>query len=154
MNCDKGGLTIMEMKEMVYNKKRILDILYEGEYNGYKFAILNLGAHPTAYVENKNQFDEYDQANEATDYFPHGAFTFCDKCYWHDNDETVYVGWDYGHCDDFAGYNLDGTDPYWQSLKKWTTEEIYEEVKKTIDLLSTLKMTITYKEVKHWNKGE
>ena len=32
-----------EMKEMVYQKSRKIEVLYNGEYKGYKFAILNLG---------------------------------------------------------------------------------------------------------------
>lgn len=142
----------MEMKEMVYQKNRKIEILFEGEYKGYKFAILNLGAYPTAYVENKNGFEEFDQANQL-EYCPHGGWSFFAKPYWKENDDTIYLGWDYAHCGDFAGYNLDNPDPYWQNEKKWTTEEIYQEVKRTIDFLSTLEMKITYKEEKHWVVG-
>lgn len=42
------------MKEMIYGERMgNPDVLYSGEYRGHKFAILNLGTHPTAYVEDK-----------------------------------------------------------------------------------------------------
>lgn len=127
-----------EMKEMVYQKDRKIQVLYSGEYKGYKFAILNLGVHPTAYIENKNGFYEYDEANEKTynESFPHGGFTFLGKCYWDENDKTEYLGWDYAHCDDFSGYYTPESGLY--DTKQWTTAEIYEDVKKTIDFLALL----------------
>lgn len=127
-----------EMKEMVYQKDRQIEVLYNGEYKGYKFAILNLGFHPTAYVENKNGFPDYDTANELYGYYPHGGYTYFGAAYWDKNDKTEYLGWDYAHCDDFAGYYTPDMGYLYETTKQWTTTEIYEEVKKTIDYLSTL----------------
>lgn len=42
-------------KEMVYQSGRIREVLFRGQYEGYKFAIVNLGTHPVAYVECKIQ---------------------------------------------------------------------------------------------------
>ena len=43
-----------------------------------------------------------------------------------------YLGWDYGHIGDWLGhYNPDSFMPG----KKWTTEEILEQVKNTIEEL-------------------
>ena len=39
------------MKKMVYSSKRKRELLDSGEYLGYNYYILNLGTHPTAYVE-------------------------------------------------------------------------------------------------------
>lgn len=39
------------MKEMVYGATPKCEVLHHGEYKGYKFYIINLGTHPTAYVE-------------------------------------------------------------------------------------------------------
>ena len=41
------------MKEMVYSSTHTKEVLHSGEYKGYKFCILTLGTHPTAYVECK-----------------------------------------------------------------------------------------------------
>lgn len=138
---------------MVYQKDRKLEVLYSGEYNGYKFAILNLGIHPTAYVENKNGFEDYDQANEVDGYCPNGGYTYLGRAYWDKDDNAKYIGWDYAHCDDFAGYYTPDMGSLYETTKQWTTEEIYEEVKKTIDFLSTLEVEITYKDEKHWVVG-
>lgn len=56
------------MKKMVYQAERVgVEVLHNGEYKGYKFAILSLGTHPTAYVENKNGYSSYEEADEKTD---------------------------------------------------------------------------------------
>lgn len=123
----------MEMKEMLYQRDFKKEVLYRGEYNGYKFAILSLGIHPTAYVENKNGFSDYDEANNATHYLPHGGFTYFGEAHWDQSDKTKYIGWDYAHCDDFSGhYTIDALR---ETTKKWTTAEIYEEVKRVIERL-------------------
>ena len=64
------------MKEMIYSPHRKREILHSGEYNGYKFCILNLGTHPTAYVECKLvdccSYDDRRFENISV----HGGFTF------------------------------------------------------------------------------
>lgn len=121
------------MKEMVYRKERKVEILYRGQYKGYKFAILNLGMHPTAYIENKNGFTSY---SEADDYAKvHGGFTYRGGAYWDENDPVPYLGWDYGHWCDWAGYLDDYAN---EGNKKWTTKEILDHVKEAIDSLEAV----------------
>ncbi len=127
------------MKQMVYQSDRKCEVLHSGEYKGYKFAILSLGIHPTAYVENKNGYSSYDQANEKTDYFPHGSFTYLGKAYWNDNDNSKYLSWDYAHCGDYSGIDLRYPEFICANDKKYTTETIFEEVKKVIECLITIK---------------
>lgn len=124
-----------EMKEMVYSTKPIKEVLHNGQYKGYEFCILNLGTHPTAYVECKlKNCSSY--GDERLDGISvHGGFTYFGKGYW-DNNEKDYLGWDYAHYMDYAGYEL----MFPESMrgfgnKKWTTTEIYEEVKSVIDQL-------------------
>ena len=114
------------MKEMVYrNRKK--EVLYSGEYKGYKFAILSLGSHPTAYIENKMSITDYDDFR-LDNVDVHGGFTYCDKGQWdEESKKTSWLGWDYAHCDDYC-YG----DPPWDG-KQWTTAEIYDEVKLVID---------------------
>lgn len=126
------------MKEMVYHSDRKIEVIYSGEYKGYSFAILNLGTHPTAYVENKNGFADYDEANEFTDYVAHGGFTYYGQAYWDKSDKRNYIGWDYAHCDDYAGYYTQ-CDGLWKTTHKWTTPQIYEDVKEVIDCLLNIK---------------
>ena len=128
------------MKEMVYSAKRIAEVLHSGEYKGYKFCILNLGTHPTAYVEckieNCNGYDD-----ERLDTIKvHGGFTYFDDGFW--DKENKYLGWDYAHCMDYAGYEVMFPECMRSAgAKKWTTTEIYEEVKNVVDQLIALHPT-------------
>ena len=79
------------MKEMIYGERmENPDVLYSGEYRGHKFAILNLGTHPTAYVEDKIGLMGYEdfRLNEIS---VHGGFTFHDTGYW-SNESEKYRG--------------------------------------------------------------
>lgn len=126
------------MKEMQYTAKRKLEVLYSGEYQGHKFTILNLGTHPTAYVEckfdNCNSYDD-DRLDAIS---VHGGFTYFDRAYWDKEDDTTYLGWDYAHYADYAGYEVNFPIDLRSNGRKWTTNEIYEEVKSVITQLSTL----------------
>ena len=39
------------IKEMIYQAERKQEIIFDGKYKGYQVYILNLGTHPTAYIE-------------------------------------------------------------------------------------------------------
>ena len=92
------------MRETVYSANRICEVLHKGEYKGYKFYIINLGTHPTAYVECKldgcNSYDD-----ERLDGISvHGGFTFLDFGMWDcDSKNIKFLGWDYAHYMDYAG---------------------------------------------------
>lgn len=53
------------MKEMKYTTTKKIEILDKGNYNGFNYYIMNLGTHPTAYIElpqkhklfNKNYYE-------------------------------------------------------------------------------------------------
>jgi hypothetical protein len=92
------------MKPVVYQKERMIDVLHKGECGGHKFCPVHCG------------------------------FTYFGRAYWDENDKSQYFGWDYGHCDDFAGYYEEGTYLA-ENTKKWTTEEIYAEVLNAISHL-------------------
>ena len=120
------------MKEMIYGeRKENPDVLYSGEYKEHKFAILNLGTHPTAYIEDKVGLSGYEDFR-LDGVSVHGGFTFYDTGYWGDEHKKIsWLGWGYGHSGDFMGYY--STDyPFYYSSKQWTTAEIYEEVKSVI----------------------
>lgn len=83
---------------MVYSTEHKREILYDGIYEGHKFAILDLGTHPTAYVECKIKDCVSYNDERLDDIQVHGGFTFFDK-------------------------------------SRWTTQEIFDEVKSVIDQL-------------------
>lgn len=115
------------MKEMIYGDKEKIEVLYEGEYKGYKFAIVSRGTYPAAYVENKVNAIDYSD-NILGDIIVHGGFTFCDKGYWSNIAEKInWLGWSYDYFNDY----IDGC--HWNYGTKWTTSDIYEQVKNVIE---------------------
>lgn len=125
------------MKEMIYKKDFERTVLEEGDYKGYHFVICSLGTHPTAYVEIKREYTE----NELYSIEVHGGITYGydhdGHALWTKTDERKYIGWDYAHLSDYSGtYLEDETSNFLRNnCKKWTTEEIYEEVKSVINQL-------------------
>ena len=47
-----------------------------------------------------------------------------------------WLGWDYAHCCYYFPYDFNPND---DTCKKWTTEEIFEEIKEVIDRLEKYK---------------
>lgn len=142
------------MKEMVYKPKTEIEVLDNGEYGGRKYLILSLGIHPTAYVSVSDKEDktiesslrEHDFTKQDSSLFNkinvHGGFSFYgNRAEVTGDRNTVYVGWDYGHCSDFSGiYQLREFSSYGIGLKHWTTSEILAEVKSVIEQLNELEV--------------
>ena len=113
------------MKEMEYKYKREMTILDSGVYRGRKYFIISLGTHPCAYVEFHHELKRDSDLWCKTPC--HGGITYDDYAYWDKNDGTYYIGWDYAHLGDYL--------PFRDNDKKWTTQEILENVKEVIDYL-------------------
>lgn len=125
-NRELPPFKVAEVKEVIYSPVSKREILEEGVYQGVSYAILNLGTHPTAYVENiVNATDMYD--GKIIDIDVHFGFTYVGENYWNEVDKRWYLGWDYSHCDDFMGYYTPADGPLFQ-LKRWTLDEIRDEV--------------------------
>ncbi len=126
------------MTEMVYKPRKELEILAEGEYEKFKYVIISQGLYPMAYIENKFEFNTLTFAQDYAS--PHGSFTYLGKAYWNDNDKSNYLGWYYGHKYDFNGYDLVfEADKQNKTAKKWTTQEIIDEIKIVINEMITNK---------------
>lgn len=134
-----GGKEIT-YKQMEYSSHRKIETLCEGTYYGYQFYILNLGTHPTAYIEipresklfGKGYGEIYDMGINID---VHGGLTYADDDLETIKENTWFIGWDYAHCGDYAGYYDLMPNPLFRSkeLKKWTTEEIFEDVANAIE---------------------
>ena len=127
------------MKQIVYKATREKEVLAEGDYNGRHYYILWCGTHPTAYVEFNNKFQEDDQ--EYYDIPCNGGITYSGPAFWNKDDHNKYVGWDYAHYEDYVCSYIKYPECLEEdnNLKKWTIEEVFEEVKKTIDYFNNLK---------------
>lgn len=110
------------------------DILVEGTFKGYQFWILSYGTHPCAYVELPPKHPYYGKKIEEYFELPldvHGGITFARDRLWNLAKDTSIIGWDYAHCEDYMPC-LKELAP---NLKKWTTNEIYEEIEDCINQL-------------------
>lgn len=130
----------IEYKQMVYQDERIFEILFEGTYEGYQFYIMNLGTHPTAYVEipttNKLFGKSYDEIYRmGIDIDVHGGLTYANNELNNVKENSWFIGWDYAHAGDYAGYSEKYPSLSRLSIheKKWTTEEIFEDVVSAIE---------------------
>ena len=128
----------MKIKEMKYGKERRTELLCKGKYKNYNYYVLNLGTHPTAYIEipkeNKLYRKSYDEIYKiGCDIDVHGGLTYSNNELMGVKSENWFIGWDYAHCGDYCGYEECMPESIRTYGKKWTTEEIIEECKNAID---------------------
>ena len=126
------------MQEMIYQATRLNppQQIAKGNYNGFDYYVLNLGTHPCAYIDvtdTKLKNTEYSNI----DIDCHGGLTYSREYLTTVDKKGWFIGWDYAHYCDFAGYHLNSPA---MSLpgKMWTTQEIVSECKKVIDRLVEL----------------
>lgn len=118
------------MDEMIYKNKHEVERLHTAEYKGYHYAILSMGFHPCAYVKIPASHPYFGKNYSECDIDCHWGLTYSRDCLaTFDDKNTWWIGWDYGHCDDYAGYA-----PFLGG-KKWTTAEICKECKNVIEQL-------------------
>ena len=118
---------------MEYRKKETILVLKKGKYKGFDYFILSLGIYPTAYVRIPKQHKYYKKDYEDIPISVHGGLTFSGRDFTFNPitlKESWWIGWDYIHAGDFRGYSID--KKIGQKNKKWTTEEIFEDVKDVI----------------------
>lgn len=125
----------MIKKEITYGEKTY--IAYDDIIGGRQVFIIYMGSHPCAYVE--SNIDYFWGRQDFTEPV-HWGFTFYDTLLHWKNElpgydeekmKKYYIGWDYGHISDYATYkdqNFEG--------KKWTTDEIIEEIKRAVEWLN------------------
>lgn len=130
------------MKEMIYSVNTVsATILLSGMYKGHNFYIVSYGTHPCAYVDvpEDHIWYEKDYSGEPGDKIDcHGGLTYSGRLnHFLSKNETEgkwFFGWDYAHAGDYIGYEIK-----WglrnEKDKKWTTEEIFEDIKYVIEQL-------------------
>lgn len=130
------------MKEMIYKLKLETECLDKGTYNGIDYIIASYGTHPCAYIRIPETSKFYkvdrDDVPEELDSVVHGCITWSGPIPPRLNADGFYYGWDYCHAGDFTGTDLMFPPDLRTGGKKWTTEEILDEVKAAIDILNVL----------------
>ena len=123
----------MEIKPMIYQIDRKIELLYALNYKNYNFYIFNLGTHPTAYIEIPKGHKFYKKHYDRINLNVHGGLTYSDSELMGIDTKNWFIGWDYAHLGDYIGYEEQyGINP---KDKKWTTEEIIKDCENAIDQL-------------------
>ena len=120
------------MKEMQYQLEGKREVLDTGYCFGLLYFILNLGSHPTAYIKIPENSKYYCKNMGEIDLDVHGGVTYTDNHLYISESQKIegwFIGWDYAHYGDYAGYEEIFPQDLRTAGKKWTTQEIYEEVK-------------------------
>lgn len=123
----------LKYKQMEYQTTRECEILLEGKFKNYQFYILNLGTHPTAYIEItkdsklfQKSYDEIYEMGLGLDV--HGGLTYSHSSLADIRKNSWFIGWDYAHFGDYYGYDETLSERFRANDKKWTTEEIFNDV--------------------------
>lgn len=151
----------MKIKEMEYGKERRTELLCKDKYKNYNYYVLNLGTHPTAYIEipkeNKLYRKSYNEIYKiGCDIDVNGGLTYSDNELMGVKSENWFIGWDYAHCGDYCGYEEYMPESIRTYGKKWTTEEIIEECKNAIDQIidfESKEILEEPKKIEKWGEG-
>ena len=144
-----------KIKPMIYQTERKMELLHTDKYKNYKYYILNLGTHPTAYIAipkgHKLYGQKYNDIYAICDIDVHGGLTYCDNNLMGIDSEDLFIGWDYAHAGDYMGYYEDfknlnnwgiSTIISLRDEKKWTTEEIIKECENAIEQIIELEKEV------------
>ena len=125
----------MYCKKMIYSEESKLELIGQGTYKGFKYYVINLGTHPTAYVgiAKGRKYWGYDYHDIPINV--HGDLTYSDDRLFGGRVEVKQwiIGWDYAHWGDYLGWYMSHPELMGVNDKKWTTEEIIEDCKSVID---------------------
>ena len=128
----------LKFKEMKYTTHREYNMLAMGTFFGYDFFVVSLGSHPCAYIDcgdtplNSTQMNRIDC---------HGGITYeSNKLNLPMGEiEGNFIGWDYAHYGDYAGYEeLYPHDLRVADEKRWTTDEMIHECYYVIDQINDI----------------
>lgn len=133
------------MEEMVYSSKAKREVLDSGQCMGFFYCILNLGAYPTAYIKIPENHPYYKKHYNEIDINVHWGLTYSREYLEIGEIPTLdgwFIGWDYAHAGDYVGWYEEEVYKQFslhKDTKKWTTEEIKEDVERVCYQLSKVK---------------
>ena len=116
-----------KFNEMIYQNRTTYKILALGEFDNYEYKIVSMGTHPCAYVKLPADNIYYRHSYRNIPIYVHGGLTYSKK-----EKDGFWIGWDYAHCGDYTWWGSDKND------KKWTVDEIFEDVKNAISQLKQI----------------
>lgn len=120
------------MKEMKYSVDYKREILATGFCFGLLYYIISLGTHPVAYIKIPEDSKYFGKGICDIDIEVYGGITYAeDQLYISDSQklEGWFIGWDYAHYGDYSGIEEKLPIHLRSGGKRWTTKEIFKEVK-------------------------
>ena len=122
------------MKEMKYQSQFKSEVLDTGFCFGLLYYIMNLGTHPTAYIRIPKGHKLYGKTDEKIyqEVDVLGVITYINDSITIENNQKIdgwFIGWDYGHYGDYMGIEELVPMEFRIGGKKWTTQEIYKELR-------------------------
>lgn len=120
------------MGEMIYSKSRTTYVLDKGKEGKFNWAIVSYGTHPCAYVRIPKGHKLYGKSYDGMRIDCHGGLTFAGELCFDLFEGNFWIGWDYVHAGDYAGYYMDNPKLNDGSDKKWTTAEIKKHIMNVI----------------------
>jgi len=136
-----------KIKPMIYQTERKMELLHTDKYKNYKYYILNLGTHPTAYIAipkgHKLYGQDYNDIYDICDIDVHGGLTYSNHNLMGIDSEDWFIGWDYAHYNDYCGYEEIMPESIRTYGKKWTTEEIIKECENAIEQIINLEKEVS-----------
>ena len=127
----------MEYKSLL-NKKP--ELLYNGEYDGYEYYITSMGSHPCAYIIIEPDDDLFGKSCDELSIIPaHGGINYATTSLGDWVKDKWVIGWDYMRYGDYNGFTGEIEMEFGRELKKWSTEEIMEDIIKNINFINSLK---------------
>ena len=122
------------MKEMKYQSQFKSEVLDTGFCFGLLYYIMNLGTHPTAYIRIPKGHKLYGKTDEKIyqEVDVHGGIKYKNDSITIENNQKIdgwFIGWDYGHYGDYMGIEELVPMEFRIGGKKWTTQEIYKELR-------------------------
>lgn len=128
-------------EEMNYTVERKKEVLVHGEVYGYNFYIISYGTHPCCYIELPKEHKFYGKHYDDIEIECHDGLTYTENYLRGLIENSWVIGWDYAHWNDYAGYyeEIFKNDSNFNECKKWTTEELLDEV---IEVIIQLKASM------------
>lgn len=153
------------VKEFVYeNKSHMPELICDGEYKEYYYAITSLGVYPCAYVEipkesilykciirGNNEYG-YSSAIDKIERYCNGIITYLDfGIPTGDFIDNYFIGWDYKHCWDYIPKIYNSQHYHAGNIIshdgiKWTNDKIIKQIKDVIDCLVEMEKICLEKE--------
>lgn len=116
---------------MIYKGYRETKILKTGEYEGYNYVIVSCGLYPYVIIDNIDYDRIFPGDKKENKNFPvklNFNLNNRDINLKQSSPNDYYITWEYNKFNDYSGEFINNSNPIFSNKKKWTIEEIKEDI--------------------------